>query len=230
VPEILPDSLIKLAEPVPEDLIAKTMTAITELPKFEPWRAHDEVREMYSWYDVALRTENVYKQILKADPPTLLDRLRRFVVVGGAWAGKIWALMMAFGILLAMLWEVLWPRSEIDIAPDFPTSRWASSAPLPDQYFGTTGAKAASTSTPLRNSGGRRGSAPAKSFVVSQQNQTLLQQQQQQERLVERAEEEEAEESSSSGSSPNSDVKKILKMAPDTPKTPYGSNKRKNKK
>lgn len=224
VPEILPDHMIKLAEPVAEDLVAKTLAAISELPKFDPWRAHEQVREMYSWYDVALRTENVYQQILKADTPTLLDRMRRFHVVGGAWAGKIWALMMAFGVLLVLFWEWMLPKEDIDIAPDFPYSKWVPSVPLPDHYFT---ASVNARNTLAEPNGGRaqarRGSAPAKTLLASQSPMRIP-------TIVQPENDDESEEEGatvSPSSSPSIEVKKTLKLvSPETSRVPYGSRRK----
>lgn len=39
--------------------------------------AHSQVRQMYSWSDVAERTERVYRDVLEAEPPTFVERLQK---------------------------------------------------------------------------------------------------------------------------------------------------------
>lgn len=38
------------------------------------------VKDMYSWEDVAARTEKVYKVAMSTEPPPLVERLRRSVM------------------------------------------------------------------------------------------------------------------------------------------------------
>ena len=50
--------------------------AIKEVPKMDPQRMHEAVRGMYSWHDVARRTEQgVYNKIHAQPRPSFLERL-----------------------------------------------------------------------------------------------------------------------------------------------------------
>lgn len=73
---------------------------------------------MYSWYDVAERTEIVYDRLLDEERVPLIERLRRFYSCG-LWAGKIFCVVVAVGYLMLKIYEWLTPSSEIEIARDF---------------------------------------------------------------------------------------------------------------
>lgn len=45
----------------------------------QPAKFNDELKEMYSWVNVAERTEKVYDSISQARDPPLIERLRRYV-------------------------------------------------------------------------------------------------------------------------------------------------------
>ncbi|XP_050898295.1 phosphatidylinositol N-acetylglucosaminyltransferase subunit A isoform X3 [Lathyrus oleraceus] len=106
VPEVVPDDMIVLAEPDPSDMVRAIQRAITMLPKIDPQVMHNRMRELYSWHDVSKRTEIVYDRALKCSDQNLLERLSRYLSCG-AWAGKIFCLVMIFNFLLWHLLE-LW--------------------------------------------------------------------------------------------------------------------------
>ena len=43
----------------------------------DPLATHAQVRQMYSWSDVAERTERVYADILDEEQPTFVERLEK---------------------------------------------------------------------------------------------------------------------------------------------------------
>jgi phosphatidylinositol glycan class A protein len=103
------------------------------------------IRMMYSWTDVAQRTERVYDGISgvlseadfygydAADAASwsatrgragvqsfaLIDRLKRYYGCG-IWAGKLFCLCVVIDYLLFLLLEILAPREKIDIARNWP--------------------------------------------------------------------------------------------------------------
>jgi len=107
---------------------------------------HTRVRNMYSWTNIAERTERVYlnhvisanhNALLKRGPrdsqrldwvsfgasskgngyrTPFIERLRRFYGCG-LYAGKLFCLVVAFEYLLYVLLEWLVPAEDIDIAP-----------------------------------------------------------------------------------------------------------------
>ncbi|KAJ4973489.1 hypothetical protein NE237_006663 [Protea cynaroides] len=85
VPEVLPDDMIVLAEPVPSDMVWAIKKAIHMLPQIDPQEMHLRMKDLYSWYDVARRTEVVYDHALKCSDENLLEHLSRYLTFG-AWA------------------------------------------------------------------------------------------------------------------------------------------------
>lgn len=64
VPEVLPVEMLLMARPETEDLVRVLGAAIERIqegPVPDPWAFHTRVRRMYSWHDVAERTEKVLK-------------------------------------------------------------------------------------------------------------------------------------------------------------------------
>jgi phosphatidylinositol N-acetylglucosaminyltransferase subunit A len=144
-PEVLPAHMTTFAKPEEDDLVAATSKAIMDLRsgKVRTERFHDQVKIMYSWADVAQRTERVYDGITGAiseedfysyhSPATwsgargrtgihsyaLIDRLKRYYGCG-VWAGKLFCLCAIIDYLIYLFLEVFYPRSSIDIARDWP--------------------------------------------------------------------------------------------------------------
>uniref|UniRef100_A0A0R0E7P7 phosphatidylinositol N-acetylglucosaminyltransferase n=1 Tax=Glycine max TaxID=3847 RepID=A0A0R0E7P7_SOYBN len=118
VPEVLPDEMIVLAEPDPGDMVHAIQKAISMLPKIDPQAMHNRMRELYNWHDVAKRTEIVYDRAFKCSNQNLLERLSRYLFCG-AWAGKLFFLVMIVGFLLWQLLELWQPADDIEEVPDF---------------------------------------------------------------------------------------------------------------
>lgn len=45
--------------------------------KHDPMEVHRQVRQMYSWSDIAERTEAVYEAVLAAEPPSTIERMQK---------------------------------------------------------------------------------------------------------------------------------------------------------
>jgi phosphatidylinositol glycan class A protein len=75
-------------------------------------------KEMYSWADVAERTERVYHRVVAGSNLPLAQRLLKYNGCG-VIAGKLAIMIMAVDYLLLLLLEWLFPRSGIDISPTF---------------------------------------------------------------------------------------------------------------
>ncbi|KAH9464930.1 hypothetical protein Pst134EB_004429 [Puccinia striiformis f. sp. tritici] len=80
IPEVLPEGLIEFAEPEVDDLVQATERAIKVIQSgtHDPQKVHERVRGMYSWTDVAARTEHVYYEAFKIEPAPLIERFRRY--------------------------------------------------------------------------------------------------------------------------------------------------------
>ncbi|RID43039.1 hypothetical protein BRARA_J02877 [Brassica rapa] len=117
VPEVLPDDMVVLAEPDPDDMVRAIEKAISILPSINPEEMHNRMKKLYSWQDVAKRTEIVYDRALKCSNRNLLERLSRFLSCG-AWAGKVFCMVMIIDYLLWRLLQLLQPDDDIEEAPD----------------------------------------------------------------------------------------------------------------
>ena len=88
-------------------------------PKLSPWEMHKDVKEMYSWYNVAERTERIYYDIIDLPEPPLIERLSRYYGCG-LIAGKLFCMVVAINFLMSVIFEWIWPRRSIEVVPDFP--------------------------------------------------------------------------------------------------------------
>ncbi|KAI3738955.1 hypothetical protein L2E82_29256 [Cichorium intybus] len=122
VPEVLPDDMIVLAKPDPSDMVHAIKKAIKILPRIDPQEMHLRIKGMYSWQDVAKRTEIVYNRALKCPNQSLLERLSRYLTCG-AWAGKLFCLVMIVDYILWRLLQVWQPDMEVEVVPDIKVSR-----------------------------------------------------------------------------------------------------------
>ncbi|KAH8819230.1 phosphatidylinositol N-acetylglucosaminyltransferase GPI3 subunit [Xylogone sp. PMI_703] len=144
IPEVLPAHMTVFAKPEEDDLVAATGRAIAALRanRVRTEKFHDQVKMMYSWTDVARRTERVYDGISGALSESefygydsygvsgtrgrsgvqsfaLIDRLKRYYGCG-IWAGKLFCLCVVIDYLLFILLEFVAPRENIDIARNWP--------------------------------------------------------------------------------------------------------------
>ncbi|KAI2622869.1 glycosyltransferase family 4 protein [Xylaria nigripes] len=143
IPEVLPSHMTVFAKPEENDLVAATGRAIAALRanKVRTEKFHEQVKTMYSWTNVAKRTERVYRGIsgdisegefygvdisnashwshTRARNFSLIDRLKRYYGCG-VWAGKLFCLCVVIDYLIFILCEWWWPKDRIDIARDWP--------------------------------------------------------------------------------------------------------------
>lgn len=117
VPEVLPDDIVVLSEPNPINMVCAIEKAIAMLPNIDPHAMHLRMKNMYSWHDVARRTEIVYDRALRCSNENLSERLTRYLSCG-AWAGKLFCLVMIVDFLIWCFLEVFQPSEKIDEVPD----------------------------------------------------------------------------------------------------------------
>lgn len=152
IPEVLPSHMTVFAKPEEDDLVAATGRAIASMRanKVRTELFHAQVREMYSWENVAVRTERVYNGICGAISEgefygyyegdnannswsatrgrsgvqsfALIDRLKRYYGCG-IWAGKLFCLCVIVDYLLFLFLELWFPREVIDVCPDWPRKK-----------------------------------------------------------------------------------------------------------
>ncbi|KAJ2724605.1 Phosphatidylinositol N-acetylglucosaminyltransferase GPI3 subunit [Coemansia sp. Benny D115] len=128
IPEVLPRSMITFAQPEEDDIVQALAQAIVQVEERNGEMAaaefHGQVKKMYSWHDVAERTERVYVEIMAdSEEPPLIERLRRYYGCGLV-AGKLFCLVAAVDFLLGVILEWLWPAAEIEVAREFNRKRY----------------------------------------------------------------------------------------------------------
>uniref|UniRef100_A0A7S2DRR2 Phosphatidylinositol N-acetylglucosaminyltransferase n=1 Tax=Octactis speculum TaxID=3111310 RepID=A0A7S2DRR2_9STRA len=119
VPEVLPKSMIKFATPEVHSLVDAVGDAIASAKKIVPSDFHEQVNNMYSWADVALRTELVYARVVQLPTPSLTKRFRKYRTVG-PFAGLICCFIVAALHLYLFVLEYMDPAEDTDMAPQFP--------------------------------------------------------------------------------------------------------------
>jgi len=126
IPEVLPEYMTVFAKPEEDDLVRATSEAVEMLMGkgghvIQRHLFHDQVKLMYSWSDVARRTERVYDAITSDETQSfaLIDRLKRYYGCG-VWAGKLFVLCVVVDYLLYLFLELWFVRRDIDICRDWP--------------------------------------------------------------------------------------------------------------
>jgi phosphatidylinositol glycan class A protein len=146
IPEVLPTHMVEFAAPEENEIVEATGRAIAKLRAgtVRTELFHNQVKQMYSWQDVAQRTERVYDGITGAISHkdfyqaggaagvwgatrgragvhsfALIERLKRYYGCG-VWAGKLFVLCVVIDYLLYIVLEIFAPRSRIDICKDWP--------------------------------------------------------------------------------------------------------------
>uniref|UniRef100_A0A7N2L194 phosphatidylinositol N-acetylglucosaminyltransferase n=1 Tax=Quercus lobata TaxID=97700 RepID=A0A7N2L194_QUELO len=109
--------MIVLAEPDPTDMVQAIKKAISILPMIDPQDMHNRMKKLYDWHDVAKRTEIVYDHALNCSNQSLLERLSRYLTCG-AWAGKLFCLVMIIDFILWRLLQLWKPAEDIEVVPD----------------------------------------------------------------------------------------------------------------
>ena len=144
VPEVLPGNMTVFVLPEVEDVVRGVTEAVGLLTSRAVRREkfHDQVKGMYSWADIARRTERVYDLITgspsapdnenvygdewkgygreaQTQSAALIDRLKRYFGCG-IWAGKLFVLVVVVDYLIYCFLEVWWPRDKIDLCKPWP--------------------------------------------------------------------------------------------------------------
>ncbi|GAA5887490.1 hypothetical protein JCM16303_003435 [Sporobolomyces ruberrimus] len=125
VPEVLPSRLIEFAEPEVDDLVQAISRGINHVKsgKHDPLYAYETLKDVYSWTDVAERTEKVYRSSLEVERVPVVERLRRY-----NGTGRVFGIIMCIIVMVDYVWLALldsWdPREKIDPAPKFDLEKW----------------------------------------------------------------------------------------------------------
>ncbi|KAL5014898.1 hypothetical protein ScPMuIL_009168 [Solemya velum] len=122
IPEVLPPDLIYLADPSVKSLVEALNRAIEDCRKGEimpPFETHERIKQLYTWKDVARRTEIVYNTVQKVGSRDLPYRLRRYYQCGPL-AGKLFVIAAVLNVFFLFLLQCVWPEKTIEKAMDFP--------------------------------------------------------------------------------------------------------------
>uniref|UniRef100_A0A3Q3SEW8 Phosphatidylinositol N-acetylglucosaminyltransferase subunit A n=1 Tax=Mastacembelus armatus TaxID=205130 RepID=A0A3Q3SEW8_9TELE len=121
IPEVLPEDLITLCDPTVGSLCAGLETVIArQRSGFVPSPAsiHAHVRNLYTWRNVAERTEKVYDQVAGEGVLPFNRRLQRLRAHCGPVAGSIFAFVAVLDFLFLLFLQWLVPDRVMDIAVD----------------------------------------------------------------------------------------------------------------
>ncbi|EMC92067.1 glycosyltransferase family 4 protein [Baudoinia panamericana UAMH 10762] len=144
VPEVLPGNMTIFVLPEVEDVVRGVTEAVGLLISKAVRRDkfHDLVKNMYSWSDIARRTERVYDlitgcpsapdnianydeewqhygQMAHTQSQALIDRLKRYFGCG-VWAGKLFVVVVVVDYLIYCVLELIYPREGIDVCKPWP--------------------------------------------------------------------------------------------------------------
>jgi phosphatidylinositol glycan class A protein len=139
VPEVLPGHMTVFARPEEDDLVSATSSAIDalRLGRVRTDQFHDQVKKMYSWTNIASRTEHVYDHISATDSLPLLERLKKYYGCG-VFAGKLFCVLVAIDFLLLLTLEYLQPTETIDVCKTLTVQRLAGMAKADQELQGET--------------------------------------------------------------------------------------------
>ncbi|BFZ53635.1 Phosphatidylinositol N-acetylglucosaminyltransferase GPI3 subunit [Savitreella phatthalungensis] len=119
VPEVLPSNMTSFARPEVDDLVRQTSRAIIDMKAGRITggdKFHAQVCRMYSWTNIAERTERVYNHIVShhCAPLPLVDRLKKYYGCGRL-AGKLFCFLVALDFLILLFLELVFPTDSIDV-------------------------------------------------------------------------------------------------------------------
>ncbi|CCD27335.1 phosphatidylinositol N-acetylglucosaminyltransferase subunit A/GPI3 NDAI_0K01440 [Naumovozyma dairenensis CBS 421] len=126
IPEVLPSNMTVFAK---ETSVSALVLAINEaIGLFRSGHCdtstfHEEIFKMYRWEDVAKRTVQVYEDIYSTfsmDEKNWIYMLKKLYKREGLWARHLYVLCSIINYMLYVIFEWLYPRSEIDIALKWP--------------------------------------------------------------------------------------------------------------
>ncbi|EUC65631.1 glycosyltransferase family 4 protein [Rhizoctonia solani AG-3 Rhs1AP] len=119
VPEVLPQDMISFALPEEDDVtraLGEAIDIVTQ-GKHDPQKAHKRIKSMYSWADVAERTEEIYNWVATKEPRSFWERLCRTYNLG-VFAGPIYVIILVVDCFFFAFLEWWLPRDQLDILGD----------------------------------------------------------------------------------------------------------------
>ncbi|XP_064611415.1 phosphatidylinositol N-acetylglucosaminyltransferase subunit A-like [Liolophura sinensis] len=121
IPEVLPPGAIFLAEPSVSCLVVELEKAIVKCREgsVDPYATHMAVRDLYTWQDVARRTELVYDAVMTTPSPDLQERISTYYGCGPL-AGKLFVIAVMLNCFVLLLLQWMFPSEGFERAPEFP--------------------------------------------------------------------------------------------------------------
>ncbi|KAJ3546371.1 hypothetical protein NM688_g5522 [Phlebia brevispora] len=115
VPEILPSDMISFANPDEDDVFRAMSEAIriVQAGQHNPHKAHQRIRGLYDWSEIADRVEKVYSNVLETRPYDFWTRMRRTLDLG-RFAGVIFAIILIVDCLFFLVLEWFMPACDLD--------------------------------------------------------------------------------------------------------------------
>ena len=120
VPEVLPPHMAYLAKPEEKSILRQLRRAIVNVKDIPCETFYNDVANLYSWRQVAERTEKVYDFAVQQPNPNMLVRLKSSLT-NGQIAGPLAILYTIMEAIVLFIVELLFPVNEIDILPSFNT-------------------------------------------------------------------------------------------------------------
>lgn len=79
---------------------------------------HETVKSLYSWHNVAERTERVYYKVMNRPQSSLLTRMKTSCTMG-LISGPGQVILSIFALFWLWFFEIIFPEESIDKAEDF---------------------------------------------------------------------------------------------------------------
>jgi phosphatidylinositol glycan class A protein len=118
VPEVLPPHMAYLAHPDEKSILRQIRKAVVNVKTLKTDNFYEEVASIYSWRQVAERTERVYDYAMAKPVPNIMSRVKT-TFAWGPVAGIFAVFYTIIEGLVMMLTEILFPEQDIDIARRF---------------------------------------------------------------------------------------------------------------
>ncbi|KAH8101783.1 transferase [Cristinia sonorae] len=115
LPEILPEDMISFANPDEDDVVRAMSEAIRIVSAggHDPHQAHERIKDLYGWNEIAERTEIVYQEVFDAEPYDFWTRLYRTLDLG-PFVGLIYACILIVDCVFFMFLEWWSPACDLD--------------------------------------------------------------------------------------------------------------------
>lgn len=125
IPEILPNDMVTFAERTSAiSLTNAVLNSLNVIDRINPLEHHKRVKKMYHWRHVAERTVTVYDGLRRKRPLFFYERVLTMLKIGQCF-GIISIIIIALDMMLLQVIDWIYPKSEIERAPDFPTKDYA---------------------------------------------------------------------------------------------------------